>query len=372
MVTLAHEEPEKVESLISTLLENGWLEHSVSASELTVEILDEAFVKMYLQILESIGSTDFSKADDWSIPYTDEKGRSNRDLYSGFTLVDGNILPQLRILDSEGNWTGINDAGMLAVKSELLKGRAVSAAFKADVSQPGEQENEDGYINLETWAHYTYEDVLQSHAITIIGWDDNYAKENFKAGHMPPADGAWLVKNSWGSETDFYTLPNGMPVNYKQWGIVNDEGKHTGYFYISYYDKTLDYAESMVFDADLLIEGTQLDVWMYDYMPSIEVTKIKEGNGELKDQQPEMLKTANVFRNDSGSDVRLYSVSTKTASPRARVVYSVYKLNEDYANPEDGEYLGKKVAYYEYAGFHRQQLRGDLIIKAGEIGRAHV
>ena len=366
MVTLAHEEPEKVENLISTLLENGWLEQSVSADELTVEILDEAFVKMYLQILESIGSNDFSKADDWSIPYTDENGRSNRDLYSGFTLVDGNILPQLRILDSEGNWTGINDAGMLAVKSELLKGRAVSAAFKADVSQPGEQEDEDGYINLETWAHYTYEDVPQSHAITIIGWDDNYAKENFKAGHMPPADGAWLIKNSWGSETDFYTLPNGTPVNYKQWGIVNDEGKHTGYFYISYYDKTLDYAESMVFDADLLIEGAQLDVWMYDYMPSIEVTDIKEGNGELKDQQPEILKTANVFRNDTGSDVRLYSVSTKTASPRARVVYSVYKLNEDYANPEDGEFLGKKVAYYEYAGFHRQQLRGDLIIKAGE------
>ena len=366
LAALAHEEPERGEKLIGTLVENGWLEQSISPDELTVEILDEAFGRMYLQILESLGSSDFSSVDDWTIPDVDENGRVNRDLYSGFTLVDGNILPSLRILDSEGKWTGINDAGVLAVKSELLQGRAVSAAFKSDKSMPGEPENKDGFMNLETWAHYTHMDIPQSHAITIIGWDDNYAKENFKANHMPPADGAWLVKNSWGSETDFYTLPDGTPVNYKQWGIVNDEGKHTGYFYISYYDKTLDFAESMVFDADLFVEGTQLNVWMYDYMPSIEIDNVKEGSVELKDQQKEILKTANVFLNDSGSDVHLYSVSTKTASPRARVVYSVYKLNEDAENPEDGEFLGRKVAYYEYAGFHRQQLRGNLTIKDGE------
>ena len=366
LVARAHDEPERAEGLIAILLENGWMKESVSVDELTVEVLDEAFVNMYMQILEMMGSDDFSRADDWSIPYVDENGRSNRDLYAGFTLVDGNILPGLRILDSEGKWTGINDAGMLAVKSELLKGRAVSAAFKSDKSMPGEPENTDGFMNLETWAHYTHQDVPQSHAITIIGWDDNYAKENFKANHMPPADGAWLVKNSWGSETDYYTLPDGTPVNYMQWGIVNDEGKHTGYFYISYYDKTLDFPESMVFDADLMIEGTQMGVWMYDYMPSIEIEGIKEGSAEIKDQGTEVLKTANVFLNDSGSDVRLYGVSTKTASPRARVVYSVYKLNEDAADPEDGEFLGRKVAYYDYAGFHRQQLRGELTIRDGE------
>lgn len=41
--------------------------------------------------------------------------------------------------------------------------------------------------------------VFSGHAIIIVGWDDNYSKTNFKASAQPPEDGAWLVKNSWGS-----------------------------------------------------------------------------------------------------------------------------------------------------------------------------
>ena len=50
-----------------------------------------------------------------------------------------------------------------------------------------------------------------NHAVCIVGWDDNYSRDNFK--NTPSGDGAWIVRNSWGPD----------------WGDA-------GYFYVSYYD----------------------------------------------------------------------------------------------------------------------------------------
>ena len=61
--------------------------------------------------------------------------------------------------------------------------------FFADVSRPG-QDTEPLFINTDTWAHYTYGSQYANHAVTIVGWDDDYSRENFLAGHQPPHDGA--------------------------------------------------------------------------------------------------------------------------------------------------------------------------------------
>ena len=68
--------------------------------------------------------------------------------------------------------------------------------------------------NENTYSLYTPEFQNPNHAICVVGWDDNFSKDNFIT--KPKGDGAWIVKNSWGSE----------------WG-------NNGYFYISYYDQTL-------------------------------------------------------------------------------------------------------------------------------------
>lgn len=47
------------------------------------------------------------------------------------------------------------------------------------------------------------DDELSSlgHSVYVVGWDDNYPKENFLEKSQPNNNGAWLIKNSWG---DFY------------------------------------------------------------------------------------------------------------------------------------------------------------------------
>ena len=61
-------------------------------------------------------------------------------------------------------------------------------------------------------------DIDPDHAVYLIGWDDNYPKENFATrwGYEPPKKGAFLFANSWGT------------------GAGN-----SGYFWLSYYDKYL-------------------------------------------------------------------------------------------------------------------------------------
>lgn len=94
-----------------------------------------------------------------------------------------------------------------SVKNAIYNYGAVSTSY-----------NSGDYYNASETAYYQPDETyyFNGHAITIVGWDDNYSLANFKAGCQPPADGAWLIKNSWGPELC-----------------------DNGYLWISYYDRYL-------------------------------------------------------------------------------------------------------------------------------------
>lgn len=54
----------------------------------------------------------------------------------------------------------------------------------------------EAYYNEETFAFYYPEKETPTHDVLILGWDDQYPRENFKIA--PERDGAYICQNTWG------------------------------------------------------------------------------------------------------------------------------------------------------------------------------
>ena len=257
------------------------------------------------------------------------------------------------------------------IKEHIKDLNAVAIGFHADESRPWQTSGEGTYMNAGTWAHYTWTPVLANHAVTIIGWDDNYSKENFASGHQPPADGAWLVKNSWGSGLNEFP-----DKGYGNWGIpvpktdengdaVLDENGNkvmvgSGYFWLSYYDQSITTPEVLLFDPWLKGAGTRYDPDtlhrdQYDLMPV-------GGVREIISQ--DTAKTANVFEPEKTEHV--LNVAFEVATPGTAVNYEIYLLTPDSVSPEDGVLLASGNNSYPYGGYYQEYMDEPVIIQKGQ------
>ncbi|MGZ4936839.1 MAG: lectin like domain-containing protein [Halobacteriota archaeon] len=191
----------------------------------------------------------------------------------------------------------------------------------------GSSRNSSQYWNNATAAYYDYHVSNPNHAVTIVGWDDNYAKTKFAT--PPPGDGAWVVKNSWG------TL----------WG-------RSGYFYVSYYDANFGNRENVVFTAE---PATNYKT-NYQYDPfgletSWGKSKGTSGYG------------ANVF--SATSDGTLRAVSFWALAPGTQYTAQVY-TNPTPNNPASGTLASTISGSTRYAGYYTESLKAGVPLKTGE------
>ncbi|MGB8261232.1 MAG: lectin like domain-containing protein, partial [Terracidiphilus sp.] len=167
------------------------------------------------------------------------------------------------------------------------------------------------------------------HAVTLVGWNDNYSASNFTT--QPPGNGAFLAKNSWG--TDFGA---------------------SGYFWISYYDALTAVQESFVFDDN---EATTNYSTVYQYDPLGWAASL----GYIS-AAPNTAWYSNVFKATAGGS--LSAVSTYAASNG-----SAYEI-DIYTNPTNGPTGGRlassTVGTFPYAGYHTVTLSSPVSLNNGE------
>lgn len=110
--------------------------------------------------------------------YTDAPKPGNMDTIKGLYNVT-----DLEYVDND------NDK----VKEAVTKYGAVATTFYESST----------YLNKTTAAYNCKSDDSYSanHNVIIVGWDDNYSRDNFKSNYKPDNNGAWLVKDSNGTSS---------------------------------------------------------------------------------------------------------------------------------------------------------------------------
>lgn len=122
---------------------------------------------------------------------------------------------------------GYNPAGLSAVKHaqqmRIIPGK--SGPAENDIIKQALMDygavyasyyHENSYFSTANNAYCYTGSNWGNHAVTLVGWDDNFDKAKFTVA--PPGNGAYIVKNSWGAS----------------WG-------ESGYYYVSYYDTKFGY-----------------------------------------------------------------------------------------------------------------------------------
>jgi C1A family cysteine protease len=220
-----------------------------------------------------------------------------------------------------------------AIKSALMTYGGVFTGFEWNVTAGLAP---SAYYNPTTAAYYDgniADKNTANHAVTIVGWDDNYSKMNFST--TPPGNGAWIVKNSWGTSFG-----------------------QSGYFYVSYYDLNMGYQENSVFTA----EPTTNYTTNYQYDPFGMEGGVGSGNSSTA-------YGANVFTADSTGT--LNAVSFWAPVEDTQYTAQVYVNPTNSSNPTSGTLMSTisgtaSNAGFSYAGYYTESLSTTVPLTKGE------
>lgn len=211
-------------------------------------------------------------------------------------------------------WIDMDD--IESVKQMVMQYGAVNIGYRES----------GGYRNETYHSYYNPSGSGSGHAVTIVGWDDTFSKENFN--QTPEENGAWLIRNSWGT----------------------DSGEN-GYFWMSYEDASIS-SQAFVFD----FERADNYSYNYQYDGGNGISRIKINNNGM---------AGDIFKVYGSSPQILSAVSLGIYDTNVNYKISIYK-DPEAGNPTSGTLAATQSGTTPgYAGYYTIPLKSQVILNPG-------
>ncbi len=315
---------------------NGMTDQGLNASDIADKFMERGGNLAYS---ENIIASWMGAADEADVPYENAQSVIDYGLDESYAFNDAAhlinyfnaVMPNYR--NSDGT---INDSfadNMQAVKKLIVDYGAIGISYNANQSYMDSQNNSISCYNDDNNAFYHPDLSGTNHAVTVVGWDDDFAASSFNVA--PPGNGAWLVRNSW------------FKQEYASYGMSEDS--YYGYFWLSYYDGSLsNQAFAFEFDTeDNYAHNYQYDGAMQSY-----------GYSSAD-------KVANVFTAKASESEMLKAVAFATGSTNVNYTIEIYTDLTDDSDPTSGALAATQTGSVVYEGFYTIPLNNAVGLSKG-------
>ena len=189
--------------------------------------------------------------------------------------------------------------------------------------------DDNQYYDYSTNSYYSTVSDNTNHAISVVGWDDDKVTNSSNKG-------AWLVRNSWGS----------------------DEYSHFGYFWMSYDEPSI---YDRVYALDCVSDTGSSDDDFYDHNYQYDLSAYSQygwiGTGTSST-------IANIFTATGTQSLK--AVGVETQNPNINYTVNIYTDIANSSNPESGTLVRTQTGSFTYQGFHTIKMDNPLTLTKGE------
>lgn len=260
-------------------------------------------------------------ATEEDAPFTADTESGLRSMISSMKAKDNSFRYRSVLHLKEANC--YDNADLSTIKQAVMDYNAMSVSLYYDTDNIYNEDGEYSYYQT------TYDGDSANHAVTIVGWDDDFDKFS----KAPKAKGAWLIANSYGESQE--------PL------VTRD-----GYFWVSYYEPSL--------SEFYTLEAEAADT--YDTNYQYDGIGYNTGIG-----LPGSIACANVFTNTTGKKQAVTAAGIYTLTDNQAYKISVYRKIAG-TKPNTGKLAKSTVTsgVASYSGYHTVPLANATNIEPGE------